>query len=100
MPAATATLHTPTASDYERAIRIINAGRLQEGTARLGEIARRTMDDELRSQCLYSLGEVLYQLNQHGDPLDHGSGFGDQAARGFHRPARREQVVDHEDLGP
>ena len=49
-------------SDYRRAVEMLAHGQVQAGSHALGEIARRTHDDQLRSTCLHSLGEVLHQL--------------------------------------
>jgi hypothetical protein len=45
-----------------QAVTLLNEGRVREGVALLGEIARRTRDHLLASQCLFNLGEVLEQL--------------------------------------
>jgi molybdenum cofactor biosynthesis enzyme MoaA len=50
--------------DYERAVVLLREGRLRDGSHLLGNVARRTRDEGLRSQCLFNLGEVLEQLGQ------------------------------------
>ncbi len=50
--------------DYNQARALLRAGEASAGSHLLGEIARRTGDDALRSQCFYNLAEVLEELGQ------------------------------------
>ena len=51
-------------ADYHRAVQLLQETRLRDGSRLLGDIARRTKDETLRSQCLFDLGEVLRELGQ------------------------------------
>ncbi len=46
---------------------LLQAGSVQAGTDLLADLAIRTQDDLLKSQCQYNLGEVLEQLGQVRD---------------------------------
>lgn len=72
---------------YDRAIEQINAGNVQAGARLLGELARATRDDELRSLCLYRLGEVLEQLGQ----VEQAYGLWYELG---HKPAVRRNATD------
>jgi len=50
--------------DYQRAVELLNTGQLQAGSHLLASIAQQTSNDQLRSQCMFNLGEVLEKLGQ------------------------------------
>ena len=51
-------------TDHQRALELLKAGQVQAGARLLGEVAGRTADELLHSNCTYNLGEVLEQLGQ------------------------------------
>jgi radical SAM protein with 4Fe4S-binding SPASM domain len=69
----TATISTTAERDrgeHERACRLLREGRIQQGAHLLGALAQTTQDDELRSQCVFNLGEVLEKLGQRQEAYD------------------------------
>lgn len=73
--------------EYERARALLSAGRMQEGAALLGTVAREAPDPGLRSMSLFGLGEVLAGLGQLGQAYEL---WYEQA----HRPAANRQPFD------
>lgn len=49
---------------FARAVDLLQAGDIQAGAALLGQIAKRSTDAELCSQCRHALAQVLEQLGQ------------------------------------
>ena len=49
---------------YHRAVELLDRGDPAGGARLLGRIAKQTENDQLRSQCVYNIGEVLTALGQ------------------------------------
>lgn len=63
MPTDVASVNRDVA-DAERAFALVGTDQLQQGAHLLGEIACRTHSDELRSQCLHGLAQVLEHVGE------------------------------------
>ncbi len=73
--------------EYERAVEMLRHGQLKEGSHLLGEIAERTTEEQLRSDCLSGLAKVLEALGQTEQAYNLWYALG-------HKPADQRNATD------
>lgn len=82
-------------SEAEEAFGLLQLGELQDAARRLGAIAGRTRDDELRSKCLHGLAQILEHVGDvpQAYSIWHGLAHKPPTKRNYFDTSARAQVM-------